>query len=61
MVAGREMVGVTQAISQMPTTSATQKWINPADPNVINRADTGKYVGKTKSKTVHLQKRKNDR
>jgi len=25
------------------------KWINPADPNVINWADAGKYVGQTKT------------
>jgi hypothetical protein len=41
---------VTEAISQMLTTSAaTQKWVNPSDPNVINWADAGKYVGKTKT------------
>ena len=31
------------------TTAAGQKWINPSDPNVINWADAGKYVGQTKT------------
>ena len=31
------------------TTPVTQKWINPSDPNVINWADAGKYVGQTKT------------
>jgi hypothetical protein len=44
------LVTVTQPIAQTPTTSAaTQKWNNPSDPNVINWADAGKFVGKTKT------------
>jgi hypothetical protein len=36
--------------AQPPTTSVpTSKWNNPSDPNVINWADAGKYVGKTKT------------
>ena len=29
--------------------TAIQKWINPSDPNVINWADAGKYLGQTKT------------
>jgi hypothetical protein len=36
--------------TQPPTTSVpSSKWNNPSDPNVINWADAGKYVGKTKT------------
>jgi len=31
------------------TTPIAPKWINPSDPNVINWADAGKYVGQTKT------------
>jgi hypothetical protein len=37
-------VTVTEQIPPPP-----QKWINPSDPNVINWADAGKHIGKTKT------------
>jgi len=41
---------ITAIITTMSgTTTAIQKWINPSDPNVINWADAGKYVGQTKT------------
>jgi len=47
------LVTVTEQIPQTPTQTTTsaaiQKWTNPSDPNVINWADAGKYVGKTKT------------
>jgi len=44
---------VTETIppATLPTETAIakQKWLNPSDPNVINWADAGRYIGKTKT------------
>ena len=41
---------ITTTIKEGPTpTPPPSKWIHPSDPNVINWADAGKYVGQTKT------------
>jgi micrococcal nuclease len=44
-----ETVTATPPSSPIVTETAKPKWLNPSDPNVINWADAGKYIGKTKT------------
>jgi len=44
-----ETVTATPPSGPVITEPAKPKWLSPSDPNVINWADAGKYVGKTKT------------
>ena len=44
-----ETITATPPSSPFTTETAKPKWLNPSDPNVVNWAEAGKYVGKTKT------------